>query len=77
MLSILTAAETEQYENPRQREDADHNEKMQKLSFERDHYYIMFKEADQEKEKLKGQLTKQIAEYEQIKKTLEEEQKRY
>ena len=39
MLSILTAAETEMYENPRQREDPELNERIMKLQAERDQYF--------------------------------------
>ena len=76
MLSILTAAETEMYENPRQREDPELNERIMKLQAERDHFFNIAQEASEDAQKLKTINEKQILEITELKKAVEAEQKK-
>jgi hypothetical protein len=77
MLSILTAAETEMFENPRSRDNPELNERCEKLQAERDHFFTIGREVAEEAHKLKTQIDTLTSENSELKKAVEAERKRY
>lgn len=78
MLSILTAAETEMYENSRQKEDqAELTERNQKLQAERDHFIELNQASQEEITRLQTLVEQFQIDNETLKKSLDAERAKF